>query len=35
VKFAVTEALPLIVNVVLAEEVLEKLPPLPVHPLKV
>jgi hypothetical protein len=28
------EALPVMVNVVLAEELLEKVPPLPVQPLK-
>jgi hypothetical protein len=34
VKFAVTEALPVMVKVVLAAELLAKLPMLPVQPLK-
>jgi hypothetical protein len=34
VKTAVSEAFPVMVNVVLAEELLEKVPPLPVQLLK-
>jgi hypothetical protein len=34
VKFAVMEALPVRVNVVNGEELIEKMPPLPVQPLK-